>query len=591
MHPPDSGSAQNHKAKVFPSNSHFRGRVAATLGIWINRISRRWNIHEKIRYGYVLSLSIAVLGTGVGLIVGEHYEDKATEKYRLARERYELIEQLEKAVLKVSFYQQMVILDSKNSISQRDVVTNLFKSITQSRELISQLKLNLQDYQDIPAEDAVKLKTLLQTYETELGSFTQSVQLRTQKVDSNKLTKSEIQTVRQFLRMGSNGEIAPKFEQLSKSLEQLVNSISEQRQQAENSFKKAKVLRVMIIITSMALSMAIALALAFYTSRAIARPIKAVTNVAKRATQEGNFELQAPVTTEDEVGVLATSLNQLIQQVATQIQELKQAQAQLIQSEKMSSLDQMVAGIAHEINNPVNFIYGNLEYANDYTQELLELVHLYQRHYPQPVTEIQNKLKDVDLDFLREDLPKVLSSLHVGAERIRQIVLSLRHFSHLDEAEMKQVDIYQEIDNTLLIMSHRLNSNIEVIKQYESLALIECYPAQLNQVFMNILSNAIDELLAHNEFAHKQIVIQTRLLDDNQIEVRIRDNGPGIAPEIQDKIFDPFFTTKPVGQGTGMGLAICYQIVEKHHGKIEVISELGQGAEFVVTLPVAQGLG
>ena len=591
MHPPDSGSAQNHKAKVFPSNSHFRGRVAATLGIWINRISRRWNIHEKIRYGYVLSLSIAVLGTGVGLIVGEHYEDKATEKYRLARERYELIEQLEKAVLKVSFYQQMVILDSKNSISQRDVVTNLFKSITQSRELISQLKLNLQDYQDIPAEDAVKLKTLLQTYETELGSFTQSVQLRTQKVDSNKLTKSEIQTVRQFLRMGSNGEIAPKFEQLSKSLEQLVNSISEQRQQAENSFKKAKVLRVMIIITSMALSMAIALALAFYTSRAIARPIKAVTNVAKRATQEGNFELQAPVTTEDEVGVLATSLNQLIQQVATQIQELKQAQAQLIQSEKMSSLDQMVAGIAHEINNPVNFIYGNLDYANDYTQELLELVHLYQRHYPQPVTEIQNKLKDVDLDFLREDLPKVLSSLHVGAERIRQIVLSLRHFSHLDEAEMKQVDIYQEIDNTLLIMSHRLNSNIEVIKQYESLALIECYPAQLNQVFMNILSNAIDELLAHNEFAHKQIVIQTRLLDDNQIEVRIRDNGPGIAPEIQDKIFDPFFTTKPVGQGTGMGLAICYQIVEKHHGKIEVISELGQGAEFVVTLPVAQGLG
>ena len=591
MHPPDSGSAQNHKAKVFPSNSHFRGRVAATLGIWINRISRRWNIHEKIRYGYVLSLSIAVLGTGVGLIVGEHYEDKATEKYRLARERYELIEQLEKAVLKVSFYQQMVILDSKNSISQRDVVTNLFKSITQSRELISQLKLNLQDYQDIPAEDAVKLKTLLQTYETELGSFTQSVQLRTQKVDSNKLTKSEIQTVRQFLRMGSNGELAPKFEQLSKSLEQLVNSISEQRQQAENSFKKAKVLRVMIIITSMALSMAIALALAFYTSRAIARPIKAVTNVAKRATQEGNFELQAPVTTEDEVGVLATSLNQLIQQVATQIQELKQAQAQLIQSEKMSSLDQMVAGIAHEINNPVNFIYGNLDYANDYTQELLELVHLYQRHYPQPVTEIQNKLKDVDLDFLREDLPKVLSSLHVGAERIRQIVLSLRHFSHLDEAEMKQVDIYQEIDNTLLIMSHRLNSNIEVIKQYESLALIECYPAQLNQVFMNILSNAIDELLAHNEFAHKQIVIQTRLLDDNQIEVRIRDNGPGIAPEIQDKIFDPFFTTKPVGQGTGMGLAICYQIVEKHHGKIEVISELGQGAEFVVTLPVAQGLG
>jgi signal transduction histidine kinase len=590
MHPLDSESVQKHKAKAFPSNSHFGSRVAATLGIWINRIIRRWNIHQKIRYGYVLSLSIAVLGTGVGLIVGEHYDDKAVEQYSFARNKYELIDELEKAILKIQFYQLRILAHPDNSVNDDQEIYQLIQCITKARKLIYQLKLKLQYSQGIPTEDAVELKSVLQTYDTELLSFTKSVQWRSHTGEDNKQTKTKIQAAKQLLGMNNNRELSPKFEQLSKSLEQIVNSISEQRKQAERSFKKAKVLRVIIIITSMALSMAIALALALYTSRAIARPIKAVTNVAKRATQEGNFELQAPVTTEDEVGVLATSLNQLIQQVARQIQELKQAQAQLIQSEKMSSLGQMVAGIAHEINNPVNFIYANLDYANEYSQELLELVHLYQRHYPQPVTEIQNKLEDVDLDFLSEDLPKLLSSLHVGAERIRQIVLSLRNFCHLDEAERKLVDIHKEIDNTLLIMSHRLKSNIDLIKQYECLPLIKCYPAQLNQVFMNILSNAIDELLAHKELDQKQIVIQTRLVDDNQIEVRIRDNGPGIAPEIQDKIFDPFFTTKPVGQGTGMGLAICYQIVEKHHGKIEVISELGQGAEFVVTLPVAQGL-
>jgi signal transduction histidine kinase len=188
-----------------------------------------------------------------------------------------------------------------------------------------------------------------------------------------------------------------------------------------------------------------------------------------------------------------------------------------------------------------------------------------------------------------EDLPKVLSSMQVGAERIQQIILSLRNFCHLDEAEIKQVDIHQEIDNTLLILVHRINQEIELTKQYDSLPLIECYPAQLNQVFMNILSNAIDELLNQDRLFKAKLEIRTKLVNEHQVEIRIWDNGPGIAPEIKDKIFDPFFTTKPVGKGTGMGLAISYQVVEKHCGKIEVFSELGQGAEFVVTLPVKQG--
>ncbi|NEQ22647.1 MAG: GHKL domain-containing protein, partial [Microcoleus sp. SIO2G3] len=165
---------------------------------------------------------------------------------------------------------------------------------------------------------------------------------------------------------------------------------------------------------------------------------------------------------------------------------------------------------------------------------------------------------------------------------------SLRNFSHLDESELKRVDIHTGIEDALLILRHRLNQNINVIKRYESLPLIECYPAQLNQVFMNILSNAVDELLEHQELLNREIVIQTKPIKDNQIELRIRDNGSGIPSEIKDKIFDPFFTTKPVGKGTGMGLAISYQIVQQHHGKIEVYSDLGQGTEFVVNLPVYQ---
>ncbi|MDJ1181721.1 GAF domain-containing sensor histidine kinase [Roseofilum casamattae] len=296
-----------------------------------------------------------------------------------------------------------------------------------------------------------------------------------------------------------------------------------------------------------------------------------------------------------------------IQAQSTQLEqmlaEVQQSQLQLVQHEKMASLGQLVAGIAHEINNPVNFIYGNLSHVQTYTNDLLNIGNFYQDYESksaEEIAEFQEDLEEMELEFIVEDLPKTLASMKLGADRIRDLVLSLRNFSRLDEAEVKAVDLHEGINSTLLILGHRIKSvkekaAIEIIKDYGNIPCLNCYPAQLNQVFMNLLANALDSLEEKSDrdlFAqdtNPQICIRTRSSDDGAIAITISDNGMGIEEEALSRIFDRFFTTKSLGKGTGLGLALCQDIIiEQHGGTINARSTVGEGAEFEITLPIHQ---
>jgi signal transduction histidine kinase len=370
----------------------------------------------------------------------------------------------------------------------------------------------------------------------------------------------------------------------------------------------------------------VATTIGIFTTRWIAHPILRL-NQLTQAIASGDLHQTLPQGNIHELNTLAHSFNQMAGklresfialennnseleerveertfELKTALSELQRTQAQVVQSEKMSSLGQLVAGIAHEINNPVNFIHGNITHLDEYTQNLLEMIYLYQERHSSNDPEIQALAEEIDLEFLIEDLQKMLSSMKMGTERIRNIVLSLRNFSRMDEAEFKAVDIHEGIESTLLILQHRLKDKpgrpaIEVIRDYGNLPQVECYPGQLNQVLMNILVNAMDALdevdtkRTYQQIQEKpsQIIITTSVVDFQSVEIAIADNAQGMPESVQKRIFDPFFTTKPVGKGTGMGMAISYQIItEKHNGKLQCFSTLGKGTKFIIQVPIQQ---
>ncbi|WP_375469037.1 response regulator [uncultured Nostoc sp.] len=330
--------------------------------------------------------------------------------------------------------------------------------------------------------------------------------------------------------------------------------------------------------------------------------IGAVDYVTKPFQQE---EVIARLKLQLKISNLTYTLEQRVQErtaeLTQSLQQLQQTQLQLIQSEKMSTLGQLVAGIGHEINNPIGFIEGNFSYITEYTNNLLHLVNLQQQKLPHPEPEIEELLNQMDFEYLAEDIPKLLASMRQGIDRLKGISLSLRTFARSDISSKMEFQIHEGINSTLMLLKHRLQNKgnhpaIEVITQYGKLPPISCYPGQLNQVFMNIIANAIDALDDLNQNHSDQkiaacpntITITTSVnYQQETVIICIQDNGPGMLPEVQTRIFEQSFTTKPVGKGTGLGLAISYQIiVDKHNGQIDCLSIPGEGTKFIITLPI-----
>jgi two-component system NtrC family sensor kinase len=583
---------QRQDRKVEQDRS-VKKKVFQNSSINLNWLRERFNhlrIGQKISYGYALAIGIAILGTGAGLKVGDYFRKQALIQVNVAGQQQQLLQNLQNSVFAARSHAARLPAVLGDPVWLQYEHNRFIKQITQAKILISEIQLFARQNPDRLAIEDNNLQSTLQRYALVIDYYAELTKLQLKEAEVWDLPANRIDVAQLQMLRTSSGEEAIVLDNLADNLTEAIATIEVQKLQGEEALEEAEGLRNRIILASMVISALIAVLLADKTSRAIAKPLETVNNVAQQVARESNFNLQVPVTTDDEIGVLAASFNQLIQRVSEYTQELKQTQSQLIQTEKMSSLGQMVAGIAHEINNPVNFIGGNIDHANKYIQDLTDLVTLYQKYYPNPPDEILDSIEDIELEFLREDLPKTLCSMKMGADRIREIVVSMRNFSRLDDDKMKPADIHEGIDSTLVILNHRIKQGIQVIKQYGKLPLVECYGSQLNQVFMNVLGNAIDALeevkKADKEFS-PTIWISTEVMADKAVTVKIRDNGPGIAAASAQQIFDPFFTTKSIGKGTGLGLAISYQIVAKHHGKIEMNSQIGQGTEFVITLPVA----
>ncbi|MBD2341363.1 HAMP domain-containing protein [Calothrix sp. FACHB-156] len=580
-----------------PPVSHDTTTLQPSRKGWLSTIVNGLSIGNKIKLGYALALGVGIFGTTVGLVLGDRYQQRALDKEENAFIELNLLYRLQTSILQTRTHQQQLIpLVGKPELYKEEYSHIIHLHGPEIKQVWSQLESYTKTLNYVKKNHTDHIPQLLKTYDGVPHTYLQQLDILFQQIDLSPITAEKIVSTQQQLLKFTNSKLALKFDGISDELVTVINASYEDLKTATSEFNTAEKMRLQIILVSILLSVAIAALLAGLTSRTITRPVKALTNMAQQVTQESNFDLQIPVIATDEIGILSDSFNQVLQKVKSLLEEQKAAairqqqlqEAQLVQSEKMSSLGRMVAGVAHEINNPVNFIYGNLEPAINHVDDLLELLRIYAQEIPHPPLAVQDYADEIDVEFVEEDLPKVLQSMKFGADRVRQIVLSLKNFSRLEEAQAHSVNLHECIDSTLLILNNRIKKGITVERNYGDIPEIEGFAGSLYQVFMNILNNALDALEEKDHTPEPpKIAIATERQDNNSVVVRITDNGSGIPPENQAKIFETFFTTKPRGVGTGMGLSISYQIVvEKHQGQLTCKSEVGKGTEFMISLPI-----